>query len=273
MSEYQICGLGNAIVDIFLELNDSRIRRAGLSSAARCGSSNRLSSASCWPAFTVGNPGWLAAARSPIRSSPFRSSAAMRLSSAASATIATDCSTRPSSRNSASTSATRSIVGETTGTCVCIITPDAERTMRTCLAVSSHLADRHVDEERIKNSEWLFIEGYVFANPHTGQGAVREAIKLAKTARRQDRPDLLGCVHRQRLRRCVPRRAQADRPAVLQRQRSRRGDARAATAEEAFAKLKDMVPSCVVTDGPHGAYIRHEGSKCTCRPSRATRRT
>src|SRR5580704_3398906 len=72
------------------------------------------------------------------------------------------------------------IVGETTGTCVCVITPDAERTMRTCLAVSSHLSERHVDEVRIKNSEWLFIEGYVLANPNTGQGAVREAVKLAK---------------------------------------------------------------------------------------------
>src|SRR5947209_3749108 len=30
------------------------------------------------------------------------------------------------------------IVGETTGTSVCGITPDAERTMRTCLAVSGH---------------------------------------------------------------------------------------------------------------------------------------
>ena len=72
------------------------------------------------------------------------------------------------------------IVNEATGTCVCVITPDAERTMRTCLAVSSHLAARHVDEERIKNSEWLFIEGYVFANPATGQTAIREAIRLAK---------------------------------------------------------------------------------------------
>ena len=35
------------------------------------------------------------------------------------------------------------MVGETTGTCVAIITPDAERTMRTCLAVSSHLAAKH----------------------------------------------------------------------------------------------------------------------------------
>src|SRR5215510_11370728 len=72
------------------------------------------------------------------------------------------------------------IVNESTGTCVCIITPDAERTMRTCLAVASHLAARHVEERRIQNSEWLFIEGYVFANPSTGQTAIREAIQMAK---------------------------------------------------------------------------------------------
>src|SRR5262245_16583462 len=72
------------------------------------------------------------------------------------------------------------LVGETTGTCVSIITPDAERTMRTSLAVSSHLAARHVDAERIRASEWLFIEGYVFANPHTGQHAIREAIRAAR---------------------------------------------------------------------------------------------
>ncbi len=72
------------------------------------------------------------------------------------------------------------IVNEATGTSVCIVTPDAERTMRTCLAVASHLSARHVDEERIKNSEWLFLEGYVFANPETGQTAIREAVRLAR---------------------------------------------------------------------------------------------
>src|SRR5262245_4566451 len=72
------------------------------------------------------------------------------------------------------------ILGETTGTCACLITPDAERTMRTCLAVSSHLAARHVDEARLSQSEWLFLEGYVFANPDTGQGAIREAVRIAR---------------------------------------------------------------------------------------------
>ncbi|MBY0456578.1 MAG: adenosine kinase, partial [Gemmataceae bacterium] len=52
------------------------------------------------------------------------------------------------------------LVGETTGTCVSIITPDAERTMRTCLAVSSHLAARHVPPGKIAAARWLFVEGY-----------------------------------------------------------------------------------------------------------------
>src|SRR5262249_2840676 len=32
----------------------------------------------------------------------------------------------------------------------------------------------------------------------------------------------------------------------------------ASDAKEAFARLKDTVPSVVVTNGPHGAYIRHD---------------
>src|SRR5262249_40446779 len=46
------------------------------------------------------------------------------------------------------------MVGETAGPGLCVIPPAAERTMRTCLGVASHLPARHVDEERIKNSEW-----------------------------------------------------------------------------------------------------------------------
>ena len=33
----------------------------------------------------------------------------------------------------------------------------------------------------------------------------------------------------------------------------------AQTAEEAFGKLKGVVPSVVVTDGPNGAFVRHGG--------------
>src|SRR5947209_2685056 len=150
------------------------------------------------------------------------------------------------------------IVGEPTGTCLSIITPDAERTMHTCLAVSSHLAARHVDEERLRNADWLCIEGYVFANPATGQGAIREALRLAKrhgvkvavTCSEAFVVQVFGDAFREAL-------EQAD---LLFCNRSEAcAVTGAGSAEEAFARLADRVGSAVVTDGPHGAYVRHDG--------------
>ena len=150
------------------------------------------------------------------------------------------------------------IVNEATGTCVCLITPDAERTMRTCLAVSSHLAARHVDEARIKNSDWLFIEGYVFANPDTGQTAIREAIRIAKL---NGTKIAITCsdafvvhVFGDALRAALEH---AD--LFFCNETEACAVSGASTAEEAFRKLKNQLRSVVVTNGPHGAYIRHAG--------------
>jgi sugar/nucleoside kinase (ribokinase family) len=148
------------------------------------------------------------------------------------------------------------IVGESTGTCLCIVTPDAERTMRTCLAVSSHLAARHVDEGRIRDSEWLFIEGYVFANPATGQGAIREALRFAKkhgvkvalTCSEAFVVTVFGDAFFEALK-------QAD--LLFCNTSEACAVAKAQDAQEAFARLKGLAPSCVVTAGPEGAYVRH----------------
>jgi sugar/nucleoside kinase (ribokinase family) len=150
------------------------------------------------------------------------------------------------------------LVGETTGTCACIITPDAERTMRTCLAVSSHLAARHVDPQRISHSEWLFVEGYVLANPNTGQGAVHEAIRVAKkhgvkvalTASEAFIVEVFGDAFREAL---------AHTDLLFCNTSEACATTGGKTSEEAFAKLKGMVPSAVVTAGPHGAFVRHGG--------------
>ena len=150
------------------------------------------------------------------------------------------------------------IVNETTGTSVCIVTPDAERTMRTCLAVASHLSARHVDEERIKNADWLFIEGYVFANPETGQTAIQEAVKLATKHGTQIAitcsdafiPQVFG----------EPLRAALKHADLLFCNETEACSITGATtAKDAFDKLSGTVPSTVVTNGPHGAYVRHSG--------------
>jgi sugar/nucleoside kinase (ribokinase family) len=150
------------------------------------------------------------------------------------------------------------IVNESTSTCVCLVTPDAERTMRTCLAVSSHLAARHVEERRIENSEWLFIEGYVFANPDTGQTAIREAMRLAKrhgtkiaiTCSDAFVPQVFGQALNEAL-------AEAD--LFFCNEGEACAVSGASDAEDAFKKLKSKFPSLVVTNGAHGAYIRHDG--------------
>ena len=150
------------------------------------------------------------------------------------------------------------LVGETSGTCVSIITPDAERTMRTCLAVSSHLAARHVPTERVKASEWLFVEGYLFANPETGQMAVREALaaakardtKVALTCSDAFVPHVFGDAFRAAL-------AQSD--LLFCNAAEAMAVTKKADVQGAFAKLARMVPHCVVTDGPHGAHIHYEG--------------
>lgn len=50
--------------------------------------------------------------------------------------------------------------GEPTGTCLVMITPDSERTLNTTLAVNGHYSTRNINEEIIKRSEWIYIEGY-----------------------------------------------------------------------------------------------------------------
>jgi sugar/nucleoside kinase (ribokinase family) len=152
------------------------------------------------------------------------------------------------------------IVGQTTGTCACLITPDAERTMRTCLAVSSRLSDRHVDPDHIKSAEWLFVEGYVFANPETGQGAIREAIRVARsngvkvaiTCSDAFVVEVFGNAF-------FPALAQTD--LLFCNAVEACAVTKTTSAGTAFEKLKSMVPSVVVTDGPNGAYVRHAGTE------------
>ena len=69
-----------------------------------------------------------------------------------------------------------------TGTCVSLITPDAERTMRTYLGASLELSDSHIDGGIIHDSKWLFVEGFVFSNSDGGRAAIKEAVRVARAA-------------------------------------------------------------------------------------------
>ena len=49
-----------------------------------------------------------------------------------------------------------------TGTCLILITPDSERTMVTFLGTAGKIDENDIDSNAIKNSEILFLEGYLW---------------------------------------------------------------------------------------------------------------
>jgi sugar/nucleoside kinase (ribokinase family) len=66
-----------------------------------------------------------------------------------------------------------------TGTCVVMITPDTERTMLTHLGISSSLHSDNVDETIVRNAKMVYIEGYLW----TGEETKKAALKMAEIAK------------------------------------------------------------------------------------------
>ncbi len=66
-----------------------------------------------------------------------------------------------------------------TGTCAVLITPDAQRTLLTHLGVSAALTPADVHEESIRQSAYVYIEGYLLTG-ETTKAAAYKAIELAQ---------------------------------------------------------------------------------------------
>jgi len=69
--------------------------------------------------------------------------------------------------------------GGQTGTCVVLITPDAQRTMLTSLGISSSLSADDIRAKDIAQAEYVYIEGYLFAGDSTKAAALK-AIEIAR---------------------------------------------------------------------------------------------
>ena len=61
-----------------------------------------------------------------------------------------------------------------TGTCLILVTPDSERTMCTYLGISGKINENDLDAVVIKNSEIVFLEGYLW-----DEGDAKEAFNKA----------------------------------------------------------------------------------------------
>ncbi|QIL90280.1 adenosine kinase [Microbulbifer sp. SH-1] len=69
----------------------------------------------------------------------------------------------------------------TTGKCLVLITPDAERSMNTYLGISAELSVAEIDSDALTQSRWIYLEGYLVSSP-TGRAAAIALRKQAETA-------------------------------------------------------------------------------------------
>ena len=145
-----------------------------------------------------------------------------------------------------------------TGTCLILVTPDSERTMLTHLGISSQLHANNVDETLVRDAEMVYIEGYLW----TGDETREAAMKMAEVAREAGIPvaftlsdgfvvntwkeslidflrwqvDILFCNEAEAL-------AMTDSD----------------TLEKSIGKLKGMVKTLFVTRGGHGSLATANG--------------
>ena len=66
-----------------------------------------------------------------------------------------------------------------TGTCLVLITPDAERTMVVFLGIAGKISEKDIDEKAVKESEMIFLEGYLWDEGEP-KAAFTKAMLLSK---------------------------------------------------------------------------------------------
>ena len=142
-----------------------------------------------------------------------------------------------------------------TGACLCLVTPDAQRTLITHLAAAAHLKAADLPKP-LPGCPLLLLEGHLWGGPygtsllkalHAGRaGNARIALTApdAATARRQSRR-----LHAA-LKRCDILFANAEEACALYRTR---------THAEAVAKAAGKPYTAVLTKHEHGATIVHKG--------------
>ncbi|MYB14509.1 MAG: adenosine kinase [Rhodospirillaceae bacterium] len=89
--------------------------------------------------------------------------------------------------------------GDATGRCLILVTPDAERTMQTCLGAAAQFGPEDIDEDIVRRSEIAYLEGYLF-DPPPARAAFYKAAEAAHAAGRKVALSLSDafCVERHR---------------------------------------------------------------------------
>jgi len=145
-----------------------------------------------------------------------------------------------------------------TGSCIVLISDDAQRTMLTCLGVSSEIGPEDIDEQQLLQSSYAYLEGYLFDSETATRTLVRtielakkHGVKIALTA-----SDAF-CVERHKTLLVQLLREKVDLLfANAQEAQALTGTDNTTAAVTALAGMCKQV---AVTDGAHGSVLSFDG--------------
>jgi sugar/nucleoside kinase (ribokinase family) len=153
------------------------------------------------------------------------------------------------------------VQGGTTGTCLVMITPDSERTLNTTLAVNTEFSRAHINEDLIKASEWIYVEGYKLTDDNGAEAvdmamfyAKKHGTNIAVSCSDTFIVDIFG----ERLRPLLDRAS-----LVFCNEREATALAQVEHGQEAFRALASKYPNVVVTMGAQGSTIAWNAQQCT----------
>jgi sugar/nucleoside kinase (ribokinase family) len=177
MTKYDVTGVGNAIVDILAQVDDSFLQKHGLakSSMTLVDEQRAHSLYKDMPPAIEKSGGSAANTMAGIAS--FGGKAAFigkvkddelgEIFTHDLRSIGVHYNTKPAPQ------------GVSTAKCLISITPDAERTMATYLGATREIHIVDIDEDVVANSKVTYLEGYLWDEPHA-KNAMRRAAEIAK---------------------------------------------------------------------------------------------
>lgn len=156
-----------------------------------------------------------------------------------------------------------------TGTCVVLISDDAQRTMLTCLGVSGEIEYKDIDEELLKHSRYIYLEGYLFESECAARTMLRavavartNGVKVALTA------SDANCVYRHRD--LLVQLIQDDVDLLFANAREARALSGTDNNKAALQVLSGWCECVAVTDGEHGSMVSFNGEIMKITPNRVS---
>ena len=175
--KYDIVGIGNAIVDLIAEVDDSYLNENNISKGAMSLVDFNVINKICKEVNVVGTMSGGSVANSIV------CIAQNKLNTAFIGKVKDDAMGKKFAEGLAKENVhfkiSQSPTDNYTGRCLILVSPDAERTMNTYLGISQELTEQDIDIKIIEESSMLYLEGYLW-DLDNAKKAIRKAIDSAR---------------------------------------------------------------------------------------------